>query len=250
MKKSSIHLDVPVPPYDQTAAPTEPREGAFNAPTMTIPAQLSSVLMRGAAVVASAGNYRLDTERDQAGSKRIAVVGAVCNETLRLSPDLALDMGSELYLRGGRRFEGNSQRKTFAIDQNHPLCTLATLRFSDSEPPFLAEAKLPSTKHSSHLIFCRSDSSLRNTRHSLRSVPFSSQSRSLRHTVEPEPYSLGSSCHCAPVRSIHRIPSKQRRSSTRGRPPFGLTFGVGNLALSRRHLASESLNRAMSLSYC
>jgi hypothetical protein len=159
-------------------------------------------------------------------------------------------MGSKLHLRRGRRFEGNSQRKTLAIDQYHPLCTLTPLGFSDGRPPFLAEAKLPSTKHSSHLIFCRSESSLSNARQSIRSVPSASQSRSLRQTVVPEPYSRGSSCHCAPVRSIHRIPSKQRRSSTRGRPPFGRGGAVGISARNRCHLASESLNRAMSLSYC
>jgi hypothetical protein len=67
----------------------------------------------------------------------------------------------------------------------------------------------------------------RNARHNFRSTPLSSHSLSRRQQVLGLPYRRGSSLHGAPVQRIQRMPSKQRRLLTRGRPPLGRGFGGG-----------------------
>jgi hypothetical protein len=57
--------------------------------------------------------------------------------------------------------------------------------------------------------------------------PVSSHCLSRRQQVLGLPYRRGNSLHWAPVQRIQRMPSKQRRSSTRGRPPRRDTFGWG-----------------------
>ena len=58
--------------------------------------------------------------------------------------------------------------------------------------------------------------------------------------VAGEGYRSGRSFHRAPLRSTHRMPSKQRRSSTRLRPPFfeGFRFGMSGSILD--HCSSVS----------
>ncbi len=47
-------------------------------------------------------------------------------------------------------FQPNSQRNTLTVSQYHPLCAFTALGFADCGAPFLAGAKLPSRKASSH----------------------------------------------------------------------------------------------------
>ena len=56
-------------------------------------------------------------------------------------------LAEELDLRRGRRVQVCSQRSTRAIDQYHPLGSLAAFGLADFGAPFLAGAKLPSMKH-------------------------------------------------------------------------------------------------------
>jgi hypothetical protein len=111
-----------------------------------------------------------------------------------------------------------SQRNTLAVDHHHPLCALAPAGLADTEPPFLAGAKLPSIKASDQSNCPRWSNSARNARHALSHTPCSSQSFSRRQHVEGLGYSLGKSAHGAPVRKTQRIPSKTLRLSIQGRP--------------------------------
>jgi hypothetical protein len=138
-----------------------------------------------------------------------------------------------------------SHRSTRAIDQKHPLRTLASLGLPDLDAPFFAGAKLPSTKHSSQRNFCRSFNSARNARQSRSSVPSSSQVRSRLQQVVGLPYRRGSSLHGAPVQRTQRMPSKHFRSSIRGRPPRGLGEWTGKCSARRAHCTSVSLRHAM-----
>jgi hypothetical protein len=61
----------------------------------------------------------------------------------------------------------------------------------------------------------------------LSSTPVSSHCLSRRQQVLGLPYRRGNSLHWAPVQRIQRMPSTQRRSSTRGRPPRRDTLGWG-----------------------
>src|SRR5690348_13997890 len=77
-------------------------------------------------------------------------------------------------------------RNTLAINQKHPLGSLAALGFPDSEPPFFAGEKLPSTNTSSQSKSCRSSSSSRNAVQIRSSTPLSVHSSKRRQQVEGE----------------------------------------------------------------
>jgi hypothetical protein len=96
----------------------------------------------------------------------------------------------------------------------------------------------------------RSCSWARNVRQSCSSVPSSSHSRSRRQQVTGLPYSRGNARHGAPVHSTHRIPSKHRRSSARGRPPCGLTLRFGRWALITSHCRSLKRLQAIAVPPC
>jgi hypothetical protein len=133
-----------------------------------------------------------------------------------------------------------SQRSTRAIDQKHPLGTLALLGLADSGAPFFAGAKLPSPKHSSQRTFSASFSSARKARHSASNVPSSSHWRRRRQQVLELPYWRGSAFHGAPVHRIHRMPSKHFRGSAAGRPPRALSLRRGSSGAILAHCASLS----------
>jgi hypothetical protein len=133
-----------------------------------------------------------------------------------------------------------SQRKTLAVDHHHPLRTLAPLGFADSTGPFLAGAKLPSIKDSLHCNCWRSFSSPRKVRQIVSQTSCSSQSRRRRQQVEGEGNASGKSCQRAPLRSIHKIPSKTLRSGAGGRPPFGRGGRLGSKGRIFSHWASVS----------
>jgi hypothetical protein len=71
-----------------------------------------------------------------------------------------------------------------------------------------------------------------------------------RQQVEGDGYSSGRSCQLAPVFKIQRIPSRQRRLSAQGRPPFLPLGRRGSNGSSFSHIASvRNLRRAMESSY-
>jgi hypothetical protein len=131
-----------------------------------------------------------------------------------------------------------SQRKTRAVDHHHPLRPLAPLGLADGGAPFFAGAKLPSKKDSLQFICCRSFSSPRKVRQIFSQTSCSSQSRSLRQQVEGEGNSSGKSCHRAPLRKIHKMPSSTLRSGAGGRPPRGRDGRLGSNGRIFSHWAS------------
>jgi hypothetical protein len=133
-----------------------------------------------------------------------------------------------------------SQRKTRAVDHHHPLRPLAPLGLADGGAPFLAGAKLPSRNASLHLSCWRSFNSPRKARQISSHTSCSSQSRSLRQQVEGEGNSSGKSCQRAPLRKIHRMPSKTLRAGAGGRPPRGRGTRWGSRGRIFSHWASVS----------
>jgi hypothetical protein len=82
-----------------------------------------------------------------------------------------------------------------------------------------------------------------------KSTPLSSHCRSRRQQVVGLSYRGGGSLHGSPVRSTHRMPSKHRRGSARGRPPWGPRFSRGRCSRIRSHCASLSARHAMLSRY-
>ena len=78
--------------------------------------------------------------------------------------------------------------------------------------------------------------------------PSRCQSRKRRQHVMPDPQSSshGIICQGIPLRSTNRMPVRQARSGTRGRPPFGRGGGAGKSGSSRSHNASGSSTADMT----
>jgi hypothetical protein len=147
--------------------------------------------------------------------------------------------------RGRCRGKGASQRNTLAVRHHHPLRALALLGFADAGPPFLAGAKLPSMKASCQSKAPLASSWAKKARQISSQIPLSSQSFRRRQHVDELGYLLGRSSHLAPVLSIQRIPSRTRRLSAGGLPPFGFRLGSGSKGSIFCH-CSSFINRVFS----
>jgi hypothetical protein len=242
-------------PNQQATTPSQPCERPLDNPATSVAPQLATVLVRRVRVVLLRRDDRFDPALCQPRAQSVAVIAAVQHQSIRLRARPTRSMRAT-YLDGGDRLleelrlartgrvQVCSQRSTRAIDQKHPLGSLALLGRSDSGAPFFAGAKLPSPKHSSQRTFSASFKSARKPRHSASSVPSSSHCRSRRQHVLELPYVRGNALHGAPVHRIHRIPSKHLRGSAGGRPPRGLLLRRGSCGAIRAHCAS--LNRPLN----
>jgi hypothetical protein len=136
-----------------------------------------------------------------------------------------------------------------AVDHHHPLRTFAPLRFPDAGPPFLAGAKLPSAQASDQSNWPWASSWPRNARQALSQMSCSSQSRRRRQQVLGEGYCLGRSCQRAPVRKIHRMPSKQGLLGMGLGPPQGEAWGSGSKGAIFFHCSSVNADLSLAISF-
>ena len=179
----------------------------------------------------------IDTTFPQALAKRVAVVCLVADHSLGTCPgpprprfgdfDLLECLFGEPDLCWRSRVGMASQRNTLAIDHHHALCALSPFGFSDSRAPFFAGKKLASINASSQSSTPLASNSERKALHISFRTSASYHSFRRRQHVEGWGYLSGRSFHLAPVLSIQRIPSKTKRSSALGRPPFGRGGGLG-----------------------
>src|SRR6266446_899829 len=251
MKERAIYRERAVVAHHQAAEVSEPGVGAFDDPATPVPPQRSAILRRRFLAVGAMRRDQFDSAPCQPLTQRITVVGLVGDHphgllsrpTRTMTPTYA-DRRKRGFrepdFRRGCRVKVVSQRNTAAVDHHHPLRPLAPLGFSDSSAPFLAGAKLPSKKDSLHCNCFRSLSSARNARQTFSQMPCSSQSRSRRQQVEGCGYSSGKSCQRAPLRRIHRIPSRTRRLSIHARPPLRCLRGLGSKGAIFFHCTSVS----------
>ena len=256
MKETRVSFNQPLMAHYQPAEITKPRKSSFNYPSPLVSSHLSPILVCRFFVIAASRDDRLNASLLERFAKRIRVISSVCNKSVRMLPRSARSIAPlnsysiyrllrQFHFRRRGRLQECSQPSTRAIDRNHPLCAFAALGLTDFRSPFLADSKLPSAKHSSQRILSRSLSCAKRPRHIFSRTPLSSHSRNLRQQVEELPYRLGNSLHCAPVHRIHKMPSKQRRSSARGLPPFGLGLCCGRYALIFSHCLSVNCLHAM-----
>jgi hypothetical protein len=235
--------------------PTErlnPGVGSFNNPAMSVTSQMPSILMGGSAVVLASGNDRLNPSTRQAFSNRVAVVPSVGDQSIGTTSRSTRFVGAtdfdcferdveELRFRRGRRVHMKSERSTLAINQYHKLRSFPAFCLAHFEPPFFAEANVPSTKHSSQRIISFSSSWAKKARQSFSNVPSLAHFCKRRWMVLDGPYRRGSSLQGEPVQRIHKIPSKQPRSSNGGRPPLRSFFRQGRF---------RSGSSALTFSHC
>src|SRR5258707_809520 len=241
MKERAIYREGAGEAPPKAAEVPDPGFGPFEDPGTPVPPQRSAILRRRFLAVAAMRRDQFDSAPCQPLAQRIAIVGFVGDHPHRFLPRTPCTMTPTYADRRERRFREPdfrrgcrvkvlSQRNTAAVDHHHPLRPLAPLGFSDSAAPFFAGAKLPSKNDSLHFNCWRSFNSLRNARQTFIQTPCSSQSRSRRQQVEGCGYSSGKSCQRAPLRRIHRIPSRTRRLWIHRPPPLRGIRGLGRNA--------------------
>src|SRR5271166_524503 len=211
----------------QSTELAKPGIGSLHNPAANVTPQLTSILVAPLLVVLPVGRNQVDASFLESLSQRVRIVAAVSDYPLRLLSRSAFRAGdADFGQRGFRKrnfcrrgtFQPNSQRKTLTVDQYHPLRPLATLGFTDGGAPFLAGAKLPSKKVSSHRSRPSSSSAPSRVRHASSQTSSSSHRCSRRQQVDGEGNSSGKKRHAAPVCRIHKIPSKHARFGAGGRP--------------------------------
>src|SRR6202521_2784369 len=234
---------------DQQASElTKPRMGSLHNPAALITPQFAPILVAPSLIVFPVGRNQFNPSLLQALTQWIGVVAAVGDHAPRLLPRAAFpawypDFGERGFRKrnftGGGTFQPNSQRKTLTVDQYHPLRPLAPLGFPDGGAPFLAGAKLPSRKLSSHFSRPSSSSAPSSVRQAFSQTPSSSHCLSRRQQVEGEGNSSGKNRHAAPVCRIHRMPSKPARFDAQGRPRLSRRRrGGGNMGSTNTHCSS------------
>jgi hypothetical protein len=238
----------------QPAELTEPCVGAFDDPATLVSAQLAAIFVLPQLVVGPVGRDQLDAARREPLAQRVGVVGAVRDHALGFLPRTAFGAGDfDFGERGFRKrnfsrrgtFQPNSQWKTLAVDQYHPLRSLAPLGFADCGAPFFAGAKLPSRNVSSHCSRPSPSSAPSSARQASSHTSCSSHRFNRRQQVAGEGYLSGRKRHADPVQSTHKIPSRQSRLEAHGRPRLSLRrFGSGSSGSINCHCASvNSSNR-------
>jgi hypothetical protein len=236
----------------ETSELAEPCIGSLNDPATFVTAQFPAIMKFPFLVVAHVWGDQFNAAPFPSFAQGIGVIATVGDHPLWLLPRPSVGSGdADLLERGVRKrnfcrrgtFQPNSQRNTLTVSQYHPLCAFAALGFADCGGPFLAGAKLPSRKASSH---CSSPSASRVPNNSLQArnqTPCSSHCFSRRQQVEGEGYSAGRNRHAAPVCSIHRMTSKHARLDAHGRPRLsfrrrGLGKAARSTPIARRSKAS------------
>jgi hypothetical protein len=256
MKEARIGRDQPLIADDEAPEVPQPGQGPFHNPTPSIPPQFPAILMGRVCVVPPRGDERLTTPPGQPGAQGMAVGAPIRNQVLgplagsagfagAADGDRLEGVRAEGDFRRGRRVPVCSQRSTRASDQNQPLGPLAPFRLADFGPSCLAGMQRPSTQHSSQRRFCWSWSWAKKARQSRSNTPVSSQWLRRRQQVLGRPYRRGNSRQWAPGQRIQRIPSQQRRSATRGRPPRADAFGSGRWTRVAAHCSFVRFRHAM-----
>jgi len=242
--------------HQESSELAEPCVGRLDDPAAFVAAQFPSVLVAALLVVLSIRGDQLDASLLQSFAQGVRVVGAVGNYRLRLLTRAAFGSGdADLFECGFRKrsfsrrgtFKPNSQRKTLTVDQYHPLRSLATLGFTDRGAPFLAGAKLPSRKASSHRSNPSPSKAPSNVRQASSQTSCSSHCFNRRQHVAGEGYLSGRKRQAAPVHNTQRMPSRQSRFEAQGRPRLSRRrLGSGNSGSISNHCASvNSSNRRL-----
>ena len=247
MKEAQIYSNQAFVADNQSAEVAHPGEGPFDFPTMLI-ALLDLGRRFFTFPVSAVRDQEANPLGGQAGPQFIRIISLIANEALGPALGAPTSLAGHFdgpqglfcqsYFRGRCRGNGASQRNTLAVDHHHPLRALAPLGFPDSGAPFFAGAKLASMKASSQSKAPAASSCDRKVRQIFSHRDCSAQRFKRRQQVDGLGYCWGRSCQRAPVRSIHRIPSKTSRLGAGGRPPLEPGFSDGSNGAILAHCSS------------
>jgi hypothetical protein len=134
---------------EQSSELAEPGVGSFDDPAAFVAVQLAAIFIAPVPAVSSVGHDQLHAAFLQPLAQWVRVIGAVSDHPFRLLPGPAFGPGdADLCERGFRKrsltrrgtFQSNSQWKTRAVDQYHPLRSPCRAWFlPTAAPPFSPE---------------------------------------------------------------------------------------------------------------
>lgn len=242
--------------HAQTSLVEEPIEGRFHD---------IAILPKSAAVFGVAfGNQRCDSSLPQRlADLFFCIVGAIGKYFIRTfawTTSSLLDARnpvnqSDRHLRivdvGSRVFNG--QRCPLPVYDQVTLRTIfASIRgiWARFRPPKRARTEQLSMAEVDQSIASACPNSSSRACQIVCQRPAACQSRRRRQQVipQPQPISRGRYSHGVPVLSTNRIPVRQARSGTRGRPPLGLGGSGGICGSMRSHSSSVSSGLAIPAS--
>ena len=248
MKESLINSKLSIPTDNKSAEILQPRKSPLNRPSTLVSPHFASILIFLFLIITPVRAYQFNATFGQSFPKRIAVIASISNNSFRIFSGTTASLSRYCNLLNSRfqqfhltrrgRIEMSTERDSLAIDHHHPLRTLSAFGFSNTRAPFLAEAKLPSAKVSSHSSWPCSSSSDKNLRQISSQTPCCSHCCNLRQQVLEDGYQSGKSFHLAPLRSIQTIPSKTSLLPIGLRPPFGDCLCFGSSGSSFFHCSS------------
>lgn len=218
---------------------SEPRDGAFDLPAMSIATKLASVLQGWLPAILPVWADQFNSGIAQPLTKRISIGGFVVDQTWRLpGEDSLLQQGFDQSLvAGGCTRDVDSHGKTLAVDQQQQLCSFPLLRLTDTKAHFFAGAKVASAMATSQSISPSRSSFFSRRAQTFWKIPAATHSFNRLQQVGYEGNRSGKSCQRQPARSIHRMPSRQGRGGILGRPKAGPS---GNRSLIKLHCSSVS----------
>lgn len=228
--------------YHQPSMIEQPADAAFDFVTPSVSSECASVLCLPFHTVAAVRADQLDFASLQSFSQRIAVSRLVVDQSLgSLRQQLPIQERFDAVDFGGRgTADVGGQGESLSINQEHELRSLATLGLAHVGAPFFAGQNVPSPNASCQTIICRWSKCSKRRFQASKKMPASVQSWCRRQQVLGDGKCVGKSFQRAPVRSTHKIPSRQARASIGGRPPLDDITCSGNKSAIRSHCSSES----------
>jgi hypothetical protein len=229
---------------DESSEVVEPTNRPFDFPATTVASQFTPILQGSCFAILAMGRYQLNSPPCQPLTQRIAVGGAIVEQSFGESPQDTL--GQERlnechFVRSGIGDEGPEGQAT-AIDEHHDLGAFAAFGLADQFAPFFAEENVPSAIASLRLGRPWRARVCNSLDQALVQMPATVHFWKRRQQVGYEGKWEGRSFQRAPLRSTQRIPSTQRRGSRTGRPFWPVRGVCGNRSAINRHCSSVSSN--------
>lgn len=227
---------------DQSTEIEQPADRALDLPSPPVASERSSVLSRGSFASSPVGTDQFNAPLGQSLSQGIAVGGSVINQALGALAQNALlqERFNQLDFRRAGAGDVDAQGCAAAIDQEHDLCPFAAFGLTDAKSPFLAGAKVPSAIASSQRSDFNPSSRCRSRDQACWKIPDSVHSLRRRQHVAGDGKCVGKSFQRAPLINTQRIPSRQGRGGTGGRPPAGVISRTGKRSSIKCHCSSLS----------
>lgn len=220
----------------------KPADRAFDLPAFEVSPQSSTVLTRRFLSSFAMWSHLFYSAARKSISQPIRVSGFVIQQSGR-----TLLCHANIHQRFDRIHLSIRSRRCKRRDRNamtfchqHKLGAFAFFGFTHLKTPFFAGEKVPSPIACDQSSIFRRSMILINLSQALMSSPASVHALCRRQQVAGDGYFSGKSFHLAPFFSIQRMPSRQARASTRGRPPSGEGSGSSNKSLMMFHCESET----------